>query len=363
MCRLRSWPPRTAVHLTNRSPEADAGESLKMSFIDSIIERAQSSLQHIVLPEPEDDRTLVAADKILERGIAKVTLVGNEKLVRERAKALGIARDFAVVDPSTSPWKAKFEAELLELRKAKGMTPETAAKTMAEPIPHAIMMLHKGMADGLVAGAIHSTGDTLRPALQILKTAPGCSLVSSFFFMAHEDRVLLFADCGLVEDPDASQLADIAVASAGTALAFGMEPYVAMLSYSTKGSANSRLTEKVVEATRLAQERAKERFGENSPVRIDGELQGDAALVPGVAQRKAKDSSVAGRAKVLIFPDLNAGNIAYKLTERLGGFDAYGPILQGLRLPVNDLSRGCSAEDIVGVAAVTAVQSQMIKKQ
>lgn len=333
-----------------------------MSFIDRIIERAKTSLQHIVLPEPEDDRTLVAADKIVERGIAKVTLVGDEALVREKQKALGITREFNIVDPATASWRGEFEAELLEMRKSKGMTPELAAQTMGIAIPHAIMMLHKGLADGLVAGAIHSTGDTLRPALQILKTAPGCSLVSAFFFMAKEDQVFLYADCGLVEDPDASQLADIAVASAGTALAFGMEPYVAMLSYSTKGSAKSRLTEKVVEATRLAQERALERFGADSPVRIDGELQGDAALVPGVAARKAKDSSVAGRAQVLIFPDLDAGNIAYKLTERLGGYEAYGPILQGLRLPVNDLSRGCSAEDIVGVAAVTAVQSQMLKK-
>jgi phosphate acetyltransferase len=334
-----------------------------MSFIDRIIDRAKTSIQHIVLPEPEDDRTLVAADKIEARGIAKVTLVGDEAMIREKAKALGIARDFAIVDPATASWKAEFEADLLEMRKAKGMTPELAAQTMATAIPHTIMMLHKGMADGLVAGACHSTGDTLRPALQILKTAPGCSLVSAFFFMAKGDDVLLFADSGLVEDPDASQLADIAVASAGTALAFGMEPYVAMLSYSTKGSAKSRLTEKVVEATRLAQERAKQRFGEDSPVQIDGELQGDAALVPGVAARKAKDSSVAGRAQVLIFPNLDAGNIGYKLTERLGGYEAYGPILQGLRLPVNDLSRGCSADDIVGVAAITAVQSQMIKKQ
>lgn len=334
-----------------------------MSFIDRVFERAKASLQHIVLPEPEDDRTLLAADQIEARGVARVTLVGDEDLVRGRLKALGITRDLDVVDPKKASWKADFENELFELRKAKGMTPEAAEKTMSTPIPHAIMMLHQGVADGLVAGAIHSTGDTLRPALQILKTAPGFSLVSAFFFMAKGDQAFIFADSGLVEDPDASQLADIAVASAGTALAFGIEPYVAMLSYSTKGSAKSRLTEKVVEATRLAQERAEQRFGKDSPVRIDGELQGDAALVPAVAERKAKDSSVAGRATVLIYPDLNCGNIAYKLVERLGGYDAYGPILQGLRLPVNDLSRGCSPDDIVGVAAVTAVQSQMLKQK
>lgn len=334
-----------------------------MTFIDRIIERAKQSIQHIVLPEAEDDRTLHAADQVLERGIAKVTLVGREELVRDRLKALGIRREIPIVDPEKAAWREEFAEEMYELRKAKGLTREAAEQTMRQPIPHGIMMLHKGLADGLVAGAIHSTGDTLRPALQILKTAPGVSLVSAFFFMAFGETAYIFADSGLVEDPDASQLADIAVASAGTALAFGIEPYVAMLSYSTKGSAKSRLTEKVVEATRLAQERALERFGPDSPVRIDGELQGDAALVPAVASRKAKDSPVAGRAKVLVFPNLDCGNIAYKLVERLGGADAYGPILQGMRLPVNDLSRGCSAEDIVGVVAVTAVQSQMLAQE
>jgi len=224
-------------------------------------------------------------------------------------------------------------------------------------------MLHRGLANGMVAGAIHSTAATLRPALQILRTAPGCKLVSSFFFMdmPQGDVTYLFADSGLVENPDAEQLAEIALSTAQTALNFGIDPYVAMLSYSTKGSAKSVLTEKVVEATRIAQERMVERFGADSPVRIDGELQADAALVESVGTSKAPGSEVAGRARVLIYPDLNSGNIAYKLVQRLAGAEAYGPVLQGLRLPVNDLSRGCSWEDIVGVAAVTVVQSQMMR--
>ncbi|MEA3365716.1 MAG: phosphate acyltransferase, partial [Candidatus Hydrogenedentes bacterium] len=223
-------------------------------------------------------------------------------------------------------------------------------------------MLHKGNADGLVAGAMHSTSDTLRPALQILKTAPGVKIASSLFFMVFEDVTYLFADCGLIEDPDAEQLAEIAVATAQTAIGFDIDPIVALLSYSTKGSARSHLTEKVVKATELAQQRAKEVFSADSKVRIDGELQGDAALAERVGRKKAPSSEVAGHAKVLIFPNLDAGNIAYKLVQYLGGAEAYGPIIQGMRLPVNDLSRGCVPDDIVGVAAVTVVQSQLLKQ-
>lgn len=232
-----------------------------MSFIEQVIDRARTSIKTIALPEAEEERTLHAAEAVEERGIAKVILVGNEERVRAKAKAVGITRDLRVVDPEKAEWLGEYTDELFEMRKAKGLSREDAEKTMRNPIPHAVMMLHKGVADGLVAGAIHSTGDTLRPALQILKTAKGVSLVSSFFFMTFPQDTYIFADCGLVEDPDASQLADIAVASAGTALAFGIEPTVAMLSYSTKGSAKSRLTEKVIEATRLAQERALQRFG------------------------------------------------------------------------------------------------------
>ncbi|MBX7256402.1 MAG: phosphate acetyltransferase [Candidatus Hydrogenedentes bacterium] len=330
-----------------------------MSFIENIYERARSHPSTIVLPEPEDERTLRAAIQIREKRIAEVVLVGNREQVETDLKRLGAGDKFEIVDPSVSPWLDEFVEEYFEMRKAKGATLDDARKAMLTPIPHGIMMLHKKKGDGLVAGAIHSTGDTLRPALQILRTAPGIKTVSSFFFMTFGETAYVFSDCGLVEDPTAEQLAEIAVCSAQSAISFGIDPIVAMLSYSTKGSAKSHLTEKVVTATRLAQDLAKERFGPNSPVRIDGELQADSALVEAVGSRKAPGSDVAGKAKVLIFPDLNSGNIAYKLVERLGGASAYGPIVQGLRLPANDLSRGCSAEDIVGVAAVTAIQAKL----
>ncbi len=334
-----------------------------MKFIDAIIMQAKKEIRTILLPEPEDDRTLKAADMILAQGIADVVLVGDEAKTRARLSELGITRSIQIVDPVTSEHTDSFTEELFEMRKAKGVTAEQAKATMLEPIPHGMMMLHRGLGHGLVAGAIHSTADTLRPALQILRTAPGCKLVSAFFFMAmpNDGPTYLFADSGLVENPDAEQLAEIALSTAQTALSFDIPPYVAMISYSTKGSAKSVLTEKVVEATRIAQSKIAERFGADSPVRIDGELQVDAAIVESVGKSKAPGSEVAGRARVLIFPDLNCGNSAYKLVQRLAGAEAYGPILQGLRLPVNDLSRGCSAEDIVGVAAINAVQSQMLK--
>lgn len=329
-----------------------------MSFINSIIEQAQEDPRKILLPEPEDERTLKAADEIVERGIASITLIGDTEVVHEKLKDLGIKREFEIIEPYKSDHIEMFTEELYGMRKAKGMTFEQAGIMMREPIPHAIMMLHKGMGDGLVAGATHSTGDTLRPALQILRTAPGASIVSSVMFMTLGEETHIFADCALVENPNAGQLAEIAVLSAETAMSFGIEPTVAMLSYSTKGSACSPMTQKVIEATKIAQDMAKERFGENSPVKIDGELQGDAALTERVGSSKAPDSDVAGNARVLIFPDINAGNISYKLVHYLGDTAAYGPIIQGLRLPANDLSRGCTVEDIVGVVAVTVVQSR-----
>lgn len=330
-----------------------------MVFIDGVIEQARGIGGTVILPEPEDDRTLRAAAQILDRGIAGVVLVGDRDVIRSKCRELGLARDFEVVDPRQAAWLDEFAETYYEMRRAKGMTIEKAREVMLESIPHGVMMLHKGKGAGLVAGAIHATSDTLRPALQILRTAPGCALVSSFFFMCKEDALFIFADCGLVEDPDAEQLAEIALSSAASAMAFGIDPLVAMLSYSTKGSAHSPLTEKVIRATALAQERAKERFRPEDGVLIDGELQGDAALVPKVGASKAPGSPVAGKARVLIYPNLDAGNIAYKLVQRLGGYDAYGPIIQGIRLPVNDLSRGCSVEDIVGVAAITMVQSRL----
>lgn len=332
-----------------------------MGFIDGVIEKAKSNPKRIVLPETADERVLKAAGEIRAREIAPVTLIGEPDTVSGNLKSLGITQEFEIVDPATAPWADEFAHEYYEMRKHKGVTEEQARAVMAEYIPHGMMLLHKGKADGLVAGAAHSTGDTLRPALQILKTAPGARIASSFFFMVLKDATYLFADSGLVEDPDAEQLAEIAVATAKTALAFGIDPMVALLSYSTKGSAKSHLTEKVVKATELAQKRALEVFGADSPVRIDGELQGDAALAERVGRKKAPSSEVAGRARVLIFPNLDAGNIAYKLVQYLAGAEAYGPIIQGTRLPVNDLSRGCLPEDIVGVAAVTVVQSQMLQ--
>ncbi|NUM55353.1 MAG: phosphate acetyltransferase [Candidatus Hydrogenedentes bacterium] len=330
-----------------------------MSFIDEIFAKAHADPRRILLPEANDDRTLHAAATLRERGLAQVILLGDEGSISARLEQLHISPGFAIADPSRAPWLDEFVAEYYALRKTKGMTEDAARQAMLDPLVHGIMMLHKGRGDGLVAGAIHSTADTLRPALQIVRTAPGVSLVSSFFFMLVGETAYLFADCGLVEEPSAEQLAEIALSTAGTALAFGIEPNVALLSYSTKGSADSASTRRVVEATRIAQSKVMERFGASSSVRIDGELQGDAALVETIGKKKAPGSTVAGKARVLVFPDLNSGNIAYKLVERLGGAKAFGPILQGLRLPANDLSRGCSAEDIVGVAAITVVQSQM----
>jgi len=327
--------------------------------LDEVCRRAQESPGRIVLPEPEDERTLRAAKAVSERGVARVTLVGNPATIAATAKVAGVDLAAEIIDPARSEHRDSFASRYYELRKSKGISEEDARSALLDPITFGIMMLDRGLGDGLVAGACHSTAATLRPALQILRTAPGVPMVSSFFFMAFPGATYLFADCGLVEDPDSEQLAEIALGTAESAMGFGIEPLVAMLSYSTKGSANSPLTEKVVEATRIAQERAIARFGAESPVRIDGELQGDAALVPSVGQRKSPGSPVAGQAKVLIFPNLDSGNIAYKLVERLGGASAFGPIVQGLRLPVNDLSRGCSWEDIVGVVAVTTVQWQM----
>ncbi|HOF38764.1 MAG TPA: phosphate acetyltransferase [Candidatus Hydrogenedentes bacterium] len=332
-----------------------------MGFIDQVIERAQANPRTIVLPEADDERVLKAAGEIQARKIASVTLIGAVDTVTRKLNELGIKGEFEIVDPARAPWADEFANDFFAMRKHKGITEEQARATMQQCIPHGMMLLHKGKAQGLVAGASHSTGDTLRPALQILKTAPGARLASSFFFMAFEDATYLFADSGLVEDPNEEQLAEIAVATAQSALTFGIDPTVAMLSYSTKGSAKSPLTEKVVKATELAQKRALEVFGPDSKVRIDGELQGDAALSDRVGRSKAPGSEVAGRAKVLIFPNLDAGNIAYKLVQYLGGAEAYGPIIQGTRLPINDLSRGCSPEDIVGVAAITVVQSQVLQ--
>ncbi len=328
-----------------------------MGFLEQIIERAKSDVKTIVLPESTDLRVLKAASMISEQGIANVVLVGDEAEIKKLAGDIDLSK-VAIENPNTSSNFEKYAEAFCELRKSKGMTIEEARETMKNPLYYGVMMVKQGQADGMVAGAINSTANTLRPALQILKTAPGTKLVSAFFVMVvpnceyGHNGVFVYGDCGLVENPDADQLSEIAIASAKSFKQLVQaEPQVAMLSYSTYGSAKSELTEKVVKATQLAKEKA-------PYLALDGELQADAALVEAIGKSKAPGSKVAGKANVLIFPDLNCGNIAYKLTERLAKAEAYGPITQGIAKPVNDLSRGCSAEDIVGVVAITAVQAQ-----
>ncbi|TYQ18368.1 UNVERIFIED_CONTAM: phosphate acetyltransferase [Acetivibrio alkalicellulosi] len=331
-----------------------------MGFIEKVIEQAKSDVKTIVLPESTDTRVLKAATMIQQQGIANVVLIGDKDEITELAGDLDLS-GIKIEDPIKSEKSTEYSSTFYELRKSKGLSLEEAVEVMKNPLYFGVMMVKKGEADGMVAGAINSTANTLRPALQILKTAPGTKLVSSFFVMVvpdceyGKDGTFVFSDCGLVENPDAEQLSEIAIASANSFKALvNAEPKVAMLSYSSYGSAKSELTQKVIKATQLAKEKAPD-------INIDGELQADAALVPAIGQSKAAGSSVAGKANVLIFPDLNSGNIAYKLTERLAKAEAYGPVTQGIAKPVNDLSRGCSPEDIVGVAAITAIQAQNCK--
>lgn len=330
-----------------------------MSFIEDIKKRAKKEIKNIVLPEATDIRILEATNNILKEGYAKVTLIGNTEEIQKKAKenSLDISKAI-VIDPEKSEYYNEFSKAFYELRKAKGMTEQEAKKLMLNPVYFGMMMIKSDKADGLVSGACHSTSDTLRPALQILKTAPGTKLVSAFFLMVvpncefGENGTFIFSDSGLNENPDEEKLSEIAISSAKSFKQLvGKEPKVAMLSYSTYGSAKSELTEKVINATNLVKEKAPE-------LNVDGELQLDAAIVPEVAKSKAPGSKVAGRANTLIFPDLNAGNIGYKLVQRLAKAEAYGPLCQGIAKPVNDLSRGCSSKDIEGVVAITAVQAQ-----
>ena len=324
------------------------------AFLDELINRAKSDKKTIVMPEGEDERTLEAAQEVLERGIANVVIVGSN-LDTSKFNLEGAT----ILDPQTCEYKDEFANTFYELRKNKGMTPEKAEATIKDPIYFGTMLIKCGYADGMVAGACHATSDILRPALQILKTAPGVKYVSSYFVMVvpnceyGENGTFLFSDCGLEPMPDVDKLANIAVNSANSfKKIIGAEPRVAMLSHSTKGSANGNDDQiKMEEATKAAQELG-------SDIKIDGTLQLDAAIIPSVAASKAPDSEVAGIANVLIFPDLDAGNIGYKLVQRLANAEAYGPVTQGIAAPVNDLSRGCSADDIVGVVAITAVQAQ-----
>ncbi len=330
-----------------------------MGVLQQIQDRAKANRKHIVLAEGTEERTVRAAAQVVAQGIAAITLVGAEQAIRDKAKELGVdLADVNIQDPATSPRTAAYIELLVELRKDKGMTQEQAAKLVTgNPLYFGTMMLKTGDADGMVAGAINTTGDVLRPALQIIKTAPGIKVVSSCFLMDCPNRsygdngVMVFADCAVIPNPTADELAAIAISSAQTGKALvGMEPKVAMLSFSTKGSAQHELVSKVQEATRIAQAAAPQ-------LPIDGELQADAALVASVGKLKSPDSPVAGQANVLVFPDLQAGNIGYKLVQRLAGAEAIGPIIQGLAKPVNDLSRGCSVEDIVSVVSIAAVQA------
>ena len=332
-----------------------------MSFIEEIKNRARKDMKTIILPEAEDRRVLEATSNVVSQGFAKIVLLGDEEKIQKDSQEYGInLSEVTIINPLKSEKKEIYAEKLYELRKNKGMTLEQAKETLKDATYFGMMMLkdEESEADGLVSGAAHSTSDTLRPALQILKTAPNTKLVSAFFVMCVPDceygehGTFIYGDSGLNQNPTADELSEIAISSSKSFKSLvGAEPKVAMLSYSTYGSAKSELTEKVIEATKLAKEKAPDLL-------LDGELQVDAAIIPEIAKSKAPGSPVAGNANVLIFPDLNAGNIGYKLTQRLAKAEAYGPLCQGIAKPVNDLSRGCSSDDIVGVVAITAVQAQ-----
>ena len=332
-----------------------------MNFIDSIKNRAKQEIKTIVLPEAEDLRTLKATQIALKEKYANIVLVGNEEIIKQKAQENNVNIEGAIIiNPQTSENYEKYVQLLYELRKNKGMTIEQAKELVLNPVYFGMLMVkdEETKADGLVSGAAHSTADTLRPALQILKTAPDTKLVSAFFVMVVPDckygdnGTFIFGDAGLNENPNPDQLSEIAISSSKSfAQLVQKEPKVAMLSYSSHGSAHSELTEKVIEATNLLKEKEPNLIA-------DGELQLDAAIIPEVAASKAPTSPLKGEANVLIFPNLDAGNIGYKLVQRLGKAEAYGPLCQGIVKPVNDLSRGCSAEDIAGVIAITAVQAQ-----
>ena len=332
---------------------------LIMKFLEQLKQKAKSNKKRIVLPEGYEERTLKAANIILEEGFCDVILIGNPDDIRQKAiqfslKNLHLAQ---VVDPQTYEKIDAYADLMVEMRKSKGMTKDQALKLMRDPLYLAVMMIKCGDADGEVAGADNATGDVLRPAFQIVKTKPGISVVSGAFLMVLNDTtfgengMMLFADCAVHPNPTASELAEIAVASGQTARSIaGFEPRIAMLSFSTKGSAKHEMVDKVVEATRIAKEKAPD-------MQIDGEMQADAAIIPSIGLKKAPGSPIAGHANVLVFPTLETGNICYKLVQRLAGAEAIGPILQGMAAPINDLSRGCSVSDIVNLVAITANQA------
>jgi len=330
-----------------------------MELLEQIREKAKSANKKIVLPEGEEERTIKAADIILQEGLANLVLIGNRAVIERKAAEWGLQHigKAEIIDPKDNPKKEMYANLLFEIRKNKGLTMEEVLRLTEDPLYLGVLMIKNGDVDGEVAGALNATGDVLRPAFQIVKTLPGISVVSGAFIMVMNDKkwgdngIMVFADCAAHPNPNENELAQIAVASAATAKAIaGLEPRVAMLSFSTKGSAKHDMVDKVVNATKIAKEMAPH-------LKIDGELQADAAIVPGIGASKAPDSEIAGKANVLIFPTLEVGNIAYKLVQRLAGAEAVGPIMQGMAAPINDLSRGCSVEDIVNLVAITANQA------
>jgi phosphate acetyltransferase len=335
-----------------------------MELLDRIKQNAKNHDKRIVLPEGYEERTIKAADIAIKEGLARIILIGDPSGIMSHAEKLGLKNigGAKIVDPVSHPLKEHYIDLMVELRKSKGLTREEAARLIEDPLYLGVLMIKNGDADGEVSGADHSTGDVLRPAFHYVKTAPGISVVSGAFLMILPDKnfgengVILFADGAVHPNPNEKELAEIAIASAHTARAIaGFEPRIAMLSFSTKGSAKNEMVDKVVNATRIAREMAPD-------LQIDGELQADAALIEAIGKSKAPGSPIAGKANVLIFPDLNSGNIAYKLVQRLAHAEAIGPILQGMAAPINDLSRGCSVSDIVSMIAITSNQAAGIKK-
>ncbi|HIS33998.1 MAG TPA: phosphate acetyltransferase [Candidatus Avirikenella pullistercoris] len=331
-----------------------------MELLEKIKAAAKQNRKRIVLPEAEEERTLRAADQCISEGLADIILIGNKEVILKNAKEYGMENigRATIVEPLNNPKKETYVELMLELRKSKGLTREQAEKLIIDPLYLGVMMIKAGDADGEVAGANNATGDVLRPAFQYVKTKPGISVVSGAFLMILQDKhfgengLMVFADCAVHPNPTAPELAQIAVETGRTArIIAGIEPRIAMLSFSTKGSAKNELVDKVIEATRLAKEM-------DPSLQIDGELQADAAIVPGIGSKKAPGSPIAGKANVLVFPNLEVGNISYKLVQRMANAEAVGPVLQGMAAPINDLSRGCSISDIVNLVAITACQAQ-----
>lgn len=327
-------------------------------YLNGLINKAAENVKTVVLPEGEDERVLKAAHIIADAKAAKLIILGNEAQIKQHFAGNGWSMDgIEVITPETSPRLAEYTELLYNLRKEKGMTPEQAAEMAKSYTYFGTLMIKAGHADGMVSGANHSTADTVRPALQIIKSARKDRSVSSFLIMISNDTPYLFSDCGVIINPTEKELCDIALTAAETAIQFGIEPKIAMLSFSTRGSGKGETVDKVRNATAMVQEALKAPEYQGLGIEVDGEMQADAALDKVVARKKAPDSHVAGNAKILIFPNIDAGNIGYKLLQRLGGCEAYGPMLQGLNAPVNDLSRGAFAEDIAGVIAITCLQA------